>query len=155
MHDDVIGALGPSDDRLVLVLHLQRKRTFLHDLATRMDELRSVDDDTLRRTMVSITKEIKGQLRTFDRLTQIERAIATVTSTFCKQLKTAYPVLTSTELHVCAYLRTGLSARQSAELMFVTPRAVEKHRQSIRRKLGMDDRTDLPLWLRDFAERTS
>jgi len=70
-------------------------------------------------------------------------------------LKAAYPVLTSTELHVCAYLRTGLSARQSAELMFVTPRAVEKHRQSIRRKLGMDDRTDLPLWLRDFAERTS
>lgn len=140
-----------TDERTILVLHLNRKREFLQHLATRIEKIRTKRDvEELRQELSELPQEIRSQIRSFDRLTEIERNVNKVTSTLMRKLHRAYPDLTRTELLVCTYLRAGLTPGQAAELMFVSRRAVEKHRQSIRTKLELSARVDLMHWLEDF-----
>lgn len=140
-----------TDERLILVLHLERKREFLEFLAKELDALRSArDPDVVRDRLARLPGEIRAQIRGFDRLTEIEQNVNKVASALMRRLHRQYPALTRTELLVCSYLRAGLSPAQAAELMFVSRRAVEKHRQSIRTKLGVDPHADLGQWLHDF-----
>lgn len=140
-----------TDERTILVLHLARKREFLESLAVRINRLRSIADETkLREELDGLPQEIRSQIRSFDRLTHIEQNVNRVTSALMRKLHRAFPDLTRTELLVCSYLRAGLTPGQAAELMFISRRAVEKHRQSIRTKLGLQPREDIVHWLEDF-----
>ena len=96
--------------------------------------------------------EIRSQIRGFDRLTEIEQNVNRVASKLMRRLHREFPDLTRTELVVCSYLRSGLTPAQASELMFVSRRAVEKHRQSIRHKLNLGPRVDIGHWLHDFEK---
>ena len=142
-----------TDERLVLVLHLQRKRDYLEGLASKIEELRSIDDlSRLKEEIGKLPNDIRQQIRSFDRLTDIEQNVSQVTSRLMRALSREYPDLTRTELVVCSYLRAGLTPGQAAELMFVSRRAVEKHRQSVRAKIGLDADIDMSLWLHDYEQ---
>jgi DNA-binding CsgD family transcriptional regulator len=145
-----------TDERTLLVLHLGRKREYLEDLASRIERLRSIKDlVVLQEELQALPGEIRSQIRSFDRLTGIEQNVNKVSSALMRRLHRKYPVLTRTELLVCTYLRVGLTPGQAAEIMFVSRRAVEKHRQSIRAKLGLNERVDLAHWLEDFEHGKS
>lgn len=133
LHD----VLARSDDKLVLVHHLERKREFLTNLAQRIEDLRSLSDEEVRKELRLLPKDIRSQIRDFDRLTQIEREVTLQTNAFSRRIRKHCPTLTATEVSVAVYIRGGLSARQISDLLFVSSRAIEKHRQSIRRKLGL------------------
>lgn len=140
-----------TDDRTVLVLHLQRKREFLEKLARQLEALQFEQNPAvLKQRLAKLPSEIRTQIRGFDRLTAIEKDVSTVTSALMRRLLRTYPDLTRTELVVCSYFRSGMNPSQIAEIMFVSRRAVEKHRKSVRTKLGLSDTTDLGLWLHDF-----
>ncbi len=140
-----------TDDRTVLVLHLQRKREFLEKLARQLEALQFEQNPTLlKQRLAKMPSEIRTQIRGFDRLTAIEKDVNTVTSTLMRRLLRSYANLTRTELIICSYFRAGMNPTQIAEIMFVSRRAVEKHRKNIRGKLGLSDTTDLGLWLHDF-----
>ena len=144
-------ASDATDERLILVLHLKRKREYLESLAAEIDKLRFVKDpERLKERLDQLPGEIRSQVRGFDRLTEIEQNVNRVASKLMRRLHREFPELTRTELLVCSYLRSGLTPAQTAELMFVSRRAVEKHRQSIRQKLGLAPRADLGHWLHDF-----
>jgi DNA-binding CsgD family transcriptional regulator len=59
--------------------------------------------------------------------------------------------LTASELRVAEFAGQGLTNREIAQLLFVTPRTVEGHLTSVFRKLRLDSRNDLPAAL---GERT-
>lgn len=142
--DEIINEVTrPSEDRLLLIIHLQRKREFLGALADMLDAMRGAPENELRDTIAKLPRDIRHQIRAFDRLTEIERSVAMLTSAFSDALRKECPELTPTELQVCTYLRAGLTARQTADVMFVSVRAIEKHRQSIRKRLGIDTGVDL------------
>ena len=142
-----------TDERLILVLHLQRKRDYLEGLAQRIEALRFVDDpEKVKEELAEIPKDIRHQIRSFDRLTDIEQNVSQVTSKLTRNLSRTYPLLTRTELVVCSYLRAGLTPGQIGELMFVSRRAIEKHRQSIRTKINVGPDEDISHWLQDFEQ---
>ena len=138
-----------SEERLLLVLHMQRKREFMLALADRLERFTKLSTDEMRNAVATLPREIRSQIRDFDHLTEIERTVNILTSNFVGKLKKLYRDLTSTELLVATYVRAGLTAAQTASVMFVSVRAIEKHRQSIRRKLEVSGNEDLRSWFID------
>jgi DNA-binding NarL/FixJ family response regulator len=57
-------------------------------------------------------------------------------------------MLTPHELQVATLVVRGMTNRESAAALFVTPKTIEYHLASIYRKLGVRSRTELALVLR-------
>ena len=58
-----------------------------------------------------------------------------VNNDFLKKLKQKFPVLSKTDLKVCAYLQLNLSSKEIAQLMNISVRGVEISRYRLRKKL--------------------
>jgi len=60
-----------------------------------------------------------------------------ISNDFLQKLKTRYPMLTNSDLKVCAYLQLNLSSKEIAQLMNISIRGVEMSRYRIRKKLNL------------------
>ena len=79
--------------------------------------------------------------------TQWEKQFAvhfdTIHRDFLVNLKNKYPVLSSNELKLCAYLRMNLSTKEIAQLMNISVRGVEISRYRLRKKLQVPTEANL------------
>jgi ligand-binding sensor domain-containing protein/DNA-binding CsgD family transcriptional regulator len=66
------------------------------------------------------------------------------------RLKEKYPDLTRTNLKLCAYLRLNMSSKEIASLMNVTLSGIDKARNRLRKKLGIQPTDDLSDFLSKF-----
>jgi ligand-binding sensor domain-containing protein/DNA-binding CsgD family transcriptional regulator len=66
-----------------------------------------------------------------------------VHTNFLSNLKEKYPNLSPSDLKLCAYLKLNLSSKEIAQLLNITPRAVEVSRYRLRKKLGLKPETNL------------
>lgn len=60
-----------------------------------------------------------------------------ITSPFISQLTDKYRSLTPTEISICNMIRTGLRSKEIAQTRGVSAATVSRHRERIRRKLGL------------------
>lgn len=60
-----------------------------------------------------------------------------VHANFLSNLKDKYPNLSPSDLKLCAYLKLNLSSKEIAQLLNITPRAVEVSRYRLRKKFGL------------------
>lgn len=61
--------------------------------------------------------------------------------------------LTPQELHLALLLAGGLTTRETAAAVFLSPKTVEHHLRSVYRKLGISSRTELAQCLAARAEQ--
>jgi DNA-binding CsgD family transcriptional regulator len=76
-----------------------------------------------------------------------------VHSDFLQILKAAYPVLSSHELKLCAYLRMNLSSKEIAQLENISVRGVEISRYRLRKKLKIPTEINLFDFLMELHSR--
>lgn len=69
---------------------------------------------------------------------------------FFKKLIEFQPKLTTKDLKLCAYVKTGLTSKKIAPLMGISTRGVELHRYRIRKKLSIPSNHNLSYFLRNF-----
>ncbi len=69
---------------------------------------------------------------------------------FFKNLRSAYPNLSAGDLRLCAFLRLNMPTKDIAQVTNVSIRGVETARSRLRKKLGIDARTNLVNFLIDF-----
>lgn len=62
---------------------------------------------------------------------------------FFRRLKENYPLLTPSDLRLCAYLRMNLSSKEIAPLLNISIRGVEERRYRLRKRLGLDTNDNL------------
>jgi DNA-binding CsgD family transcriptional regulator len=60
-----------------------------------------------------------------------------ITAPFTKRLSAAFHALTPTEVAVCHMIRSGLRTKEIARLRGISPATVNRHREHVRRKLGL------------------
>ncbi len=70
---------------------------------------------------------------------------------FFDKLKVKFPDLSETYTQLCAFLRIGLSSKEIAQLQNVSDSAINKNRQRLRKKLGLEAETDLSAFLKELA----
>ena len=67
----------------------------------------------------------------------LESNLREVVSPFSRRLSSSHLGLTPTEIKVAALIRQGKTSKEIAELFTVSPRTIEAHRESIRKKMGL------------------
>jgi hypothetical protein len=60
-----------------------------------------------------------------------------ITAPFVTHLSDAYRALTPTEIAICSMIRNGLTSKEIAQMRRVSPATISRHRERIRRKLGI------------------
>ncbi|MBP6939886.1 MAG: helix-turn-helix transcriptional regulator, partial [Deltaproteobacteria bacterium] len=67
----------------------------------------------------------------------LESNLNDIVSPFLKKLSSQYLNLTPTEIQVANLIREGKSTKEIAEVLTISERAIEFHRNNIRDKLGL------------------
>ncbi|HCD53514.1 MAG TPA: hypothetical protein DEQ34_13785 [Balneolaceae bacterium] len=62
---------------------------------------------------------------------------------FYKVMMEQFPELTSHDLRLCAYIRTGMDSKEIADLMEIKPSSIYITRSRLRKKLGLQPEDDL------------
>lgn len=95
---------------------------------------------------LSLREMVKNNQQDLEALTffsDFEKVYPNFTSTLQKVI----PNITSNELKLCALLRMNLSAKEVSEILNITPESVNKARYRLRKKIGLQAKDDLNLFI--------
>lgn len=112
------------------------KREIRDKLASNIDKFVFPALKKMRKKVLSEDHSgLKGYLNT------LERSLHEVADPLSAQLASKLKRLTQKELEICNLLRGGLTSKEIATMLEISPATVETHRVRIRRKLKIQDRT--------------
>lgn len=77
-----------------------------------------------------------------------------VHNNFLSTLKSKYPLLSATDLKLCAYIRLNLSSKEIAQILNISLKGVEVSRYRIRKKLSLPTETNLYEFLLSITNPT-
>lgn len=128
--------------RLVLVHHLSRKREFLQQMSELLTEKfranRITDPELLQ-----IPALIRSHIRSFERLSEIEKSILRRSSHLGNALRRSYPNITELQVFVCTYIADGMDVAEMAETLSVQRRSIQKHLQNLRTLFNLPERMSI------------
>lgn len=81
---------------------------------------------------------------------QFEENFKQFNTDFFDNLVKKFPKLTTRDLKLCAYIKTGLTSKEIAPLMNISKRGVELHRYRLRKKLKMESNDNFLNFLQSF-----
>ena len=125
--------LGAKNEALREILdHLQEdKNRYRHDLSSRIDNL-------LRPVIAKL--HANGGHLDAEGTSLLEQRLGMITSNDIEVFKDNLSKLSAREREVSDLIQQGSSSREIAQTLGLSPETVNKHRQSIRRKLQIDHR---------------
>ncbi len=118
------------------VKHIKSKEKIAQNLQKVVEE-----DGALN--IKSILADLRAQKADDAKLLLVKENIEKVNFDFIKRLSTQFPELSKTDIEICSFIKIGLDRNQIAELRNTSVEAVRKSRHRIRKKMNLDDQTDL------------
>ncbi|MFB0524716.1 MAG: helix-turn-helix transcriptional regulator [Phycisphaerae bacterium] len=98
--------------------------------------------------------EVRGPQRSY--VTLLRQSLQDITSPFLTQISRNHMQLTPVEIAISTMIRNGLSNKEIARLRSISPATVQRHRENIRRKLGLKNRKiNLATYLQGSFSRES
>ena len=82
--------------------------------------------------------EVSGRQRSY--VTLLRQSLQEIASPFLTQLSRNHMQLTPVEIAISTMIRNGLSNKEIAQLRCISPATIRRHRENIRRKLGLKNR---------------
>jgi DNA-binding CsgD family transcriptional regulator len=67
----------------------------------------------------------------------LRKNLEDITAPFISRISRGYRSLTPTEIQICNLIRSGLRTKEIAEMRNISPATISRHRERIRRKLGI------------------
>jgi DNA-binding CsgD family transcriptional regulator len=98
--------------------------------------------------------EVTGRQRSY--VTLLRQSLQEIASPFLTQLSKDHMQLSPVEIAISTMIRNGLSTKEIAQLRCISPATVRRHRENIRRKLGLRNRkVNLATYLQASFSRES
>ncbi len=123
---------------------LEEANTALNVLMKKMEEHRTAYEETLRDNLNKVAmpclqraKEKIKDKAAVDHLRLLEESLSSIFAPFAHDLAPSHPHLTSTEIDVANFIVLGKRTKEIADVLSVSSKAVEVHRNNLRRKLGL------------------
>ncbi len=124
-------------------IHLANKNEILSDIKLKIDLATKSDVSNLSSSLSRISYLIKDNLQLDNDWEIFKKHFTEVHPNFFENLINLYPELTNDELKLCAYLKIQLSSKEIARLLNITAVAINKRRNRLRKKLGINSEVDL------------
>ncbi|MCP4757074.1 MAG: LuxR family transcriptional regulator [Proteobacteria bacterium] len=86
----------------------------------------------------SLKNEVSFEQQTYIRL--IEQNLEDIVSPFINKLSRQFMSLTPAEIQICNMIKSGLSTKEIANLRYISHATVNRHREHIRKKLGLNNK---------------
>jgi len=126
---------------------LEEANTALNVLMKKVEEQRLTIEETLRNNLNKIAlpylqkaKERNRDKGAAEQLRLLEESLNSIFAPFAHDLAPKFPRLTSTEIDVANFILQGKRTKEIADVLNVTPKAIEVHRNNLRHKLGLTNR---------------
>lgn len=87
--------------------------------------------DKLKRSRISAKDTVNINI--------LESNLKDIVSPFARKLSTKYSNLTSREIQIANFIKEGLTSKEIAEILNISPNSINIHRHRIRRKMGVTD----------------
>ena len=102
-------------------------------------KIRATINSNIESILFPLFNRFKNQLSPKNRkqLDQIEATLLDISTPIIRSPDVLLQRLTPKELQICNDIKHGLSIKEIARLMHLSPRTIEKHRENIRSKLGL------------------
>jgi len=112
------------------LIDLKAELVYIQDLSEKNKEV----TDDVRKLIRKVNRDLENE----ENWKVFEDYFDSVHENFFSKMKKHFPILTTKDLRLCAYLRMNLSTKEIAPLMNITVRGVEIGRYRLRKKLGID-----------------
>jgi PAS domain S-box-containing protein len=123
---------------------LAEANTALNVLMKKVEEHRMTNEETLRNNLIKVAMPYLQKARektrdkaALDNLRLLEESLNSIFAPFAHDLAQNFPRLTSTEIDVVNFIVQGKRTKEIADVLSVTPKAIEVHRNNLRRKFGL------------------
>ncbi len=133
-------------------MHLIQKNKTLTTLKNDLSKLlQSIPADHPEKMNIqALLKKVNRELKNEKHWELFNSYFDEVHQDFITRLKNSYETLSPKELRLCAYLRMNLSTKEIAPLMNISIRGVEISRYRLRKKMQLDQETNLTEFLMTF-----
>ncbi|MEM9022393.1 MAG: LamG-like jellyroll fold domain-containing protein [Bacteroidota bacterium] len=160
-------ATEPAQDKALLD-ELQLKEEALSNFAVQIVEKSKFIDQigkelkTIRETLSGLpsaqlqeivhleTKVKQVSLREKDKK-EFDSQAKTYTQVFAAMMKSKYPALTQKDLRLVELLRVGMSSKEIATILNISPKSVDTNRHRLRKKIGLRSDENLQEFLKQLA----
>ncbi|MDH6354954.1 tetratricopeptide (TPR) repeat protein [Dysgonomonas sp. PH5-45] len=130
-------------------LLLSNKNSILKEILNINTQLAKNKKDTEEYTK-KINTIIKNNFQSETEWSDFKIHFEKVHPSFFDKLKQHRADLTENNLRICAYYRLGMSTKQIAQILHITPASVSIHRHRIKKKLGLGEEDGLDDFLRNI-----
>ena len=139
---DAIEALKSSEEKLRgQAAELNRKNIAMRELIAQVTmEKRRIKEDVaanIRDLVLPILEKFRVEDAFLPHVKAIRRLLEDLISPYSRGLARLGAALTMKEADICRMIKGGLTSKEIAESLNVSVQTVDKHRKSIRRKLGI------------------
>ncbi|MGD2100343.1 MAG: PAS domain S-box protein [Desulfobacterales bacterium] len=127
--------------------NLEEVNTALKVLLKRLDEDKKAVEEKILFNLRQLIEPVLEKLKT-GRLTErqknlmdtLESNLAEITSPFARRFSDSFMKLTPTEIQVANFIRQGKTTKEIAEMLNLSPKTIEFHRDNIRTKIGIKNK---------------
>lgn len=120
-----------------MALRLVQRSEMLDLVKDGIVEVLRAQNGSAHPTLRSVLHTVEGQASIESEWRAFEQQFQRVHPDYIRTLSTRYPLLSPTELKICALLKTSLNSKEIAGLLHVSLRDIENHRYRIRKKLAL------------------
>ena len=134
-------------DLTQLGIDLSNKRSFFNETNESLKEILKKPASESQKNIQSLIHEFNHRASLDENLAALRTDIEKINNSFFEKLSNEFPALTRTEKEICGLLILNFSSKEIANIRNVTPNAVKKKRQIIRKKLPITSEEDLTEFL--------
>lgn len=140
-----------------ITMNVIRKNEILLDISSKLNRLqgkaneKEASAETVNKEVEKIQQLIHENISHDDDWKRFNQNFDIVYANFTQTLSEMYPDLTVSELRLCCYLKMGLSSKDIAPLLSISPKSVEMNRYRLRKKMGLSRDVNLQAFLQKLV----
>ena len=119
-----------------MALYISQQNEILESLK---NELKTVSSDDLKK----LSRELEQRLNIAKQREAFEMNVDLINKDFYHNLDSRYPQLTENDTKLCAMIRLGLSSKEIASIVNISPKSVDMNRYRLRKKLELNASDEL------------